>query len=204
MLEKYLKEQSEKFAWPFIRFCIFIGIKPNVLSVIGLLVVALGCYLLFIDLKTLGAIVIFLGSAIDGLDGPLARKTNTMSDKGALIDSFIDRIGELFIWSVVAIRFTTTDLELFVILSVVTASNLIPYLRARGESLGIDNKVGIAARPERVIFAVVYMLLELPFYSIYIFTFILWFTVYQRFIILYNNFKWKVYNIFLLVWAIRY
>jgi len=55
--------------------------------------------------------------------------------------------------------------------------------------LGIDNKVGIAARPERVIFAVVYMLFELPFYSIYIFTFILWFTVYQRFIILYNNFK---------------
>ena len=61
-----------------------------------------------------------------------------------MLDSFIDRIGELFIWSVVAIRFTTTDLELFVILSVVTASNLIPYLRARGETLGIDNKVGIA------------------------------------------------------------
>ena len=106
MLEKYLKEQSEKFASPFIRFFIFIGIKPNVLSIIGLLVVTLGCYLLFIDLKTLGAIVIFLCSAIDGLDGPLARKTNTMSDKGALIDSFIDRIGELFIWSVVAVSYT--------------------------------------------------------------------------------------------------
>ena len=94
MLEKYLKEHSEKFASPFIKFCILIGIKPNVLSIIGLLVVTLGCYLLFIDRKTLGAIVIFLGSAIDGLDGPLARKTNTMSDKGALIDSFIERIGE--------------------------------------------------------------------------------------------------------------
>ena len=97
MLEKYLKEQSEKFASPFIRFCIFIGIKPNVLSIIGLLVVTLGCYLLFIDLKILGAIVIFLGSAIDGLDGPLARKTNTTSDKGALIDSFIDRLSLIHI-----------------------------------------------------------------------------------------------------------
>ena len=74
MLEKYLKVQSEKFASPFIKFCIFIGIKPNVLSIIGLLVVTLGCYLLFIDIKILGAIIIFLGSAIDGLDGPLARK----------------------------------------------------------------------------------------------------------------------------------
>ena len=189
MLEKYFKSASEKFAVPFISICIRIGIKPNVLSFIGLLIVIIGCYLFLNDIKTSGAIIIFIGSAIDGLDGPLARKTNMISKKGALIDSFIDRIGELFIWSVVAIRFTSTDLELFAILSVVTASNLIPYLRARGESLGIDNKVGIAARPERVIFAVIYMLFELPFYSIYIFTFILWFTVYQRFNILYKNLK---------------
>ena len=187
MLEKYLKEHSEKFASPFIKFCIFIGIKPNVLSIIGLLVVTLGCYLLFIDLKTLGAIVIFLGSAIDGLDGPLARKTNTMSDKGALIDSFIDRIGELFIWSVVAIKFTDSDFHLFIIFLVLSGSTLVPYLRARGEALGINNKVGIAARPERVIFAVIYMLFSLPFTTVYIFTLILWTTVYQRFIILYKN-----------------
>ena len=187
MLEKYLKEHSEKFASPFIKFCIFIGIKPNVLSIIGLLVVTLGCYLLFIDLKTLGAIVIFLGSAIDGLDGPLARKTNTMSDKGELIDSFIDRIGELFIWSVVAIKFTASDIHLFFIFLVLSGSTLVPYLRARGETLGIDNKVGLAARPERVIFAVIYMLFSLPFTAVYIFTLILWTTVYQRFIILYKN-----------------
>ena len=187
MLEKYLKEHSEKFASPFIKFCILIGIKPNVLSIIGLLVVTLGCYLLFIDLKTLGAIVIFLGSAIDGLDGPLARKTNTMSDKGALIDSFIDRIGELFIWSVVAIKFTASDIHLFFIILILSGSTLVPYLRARGETLGIDNKVGLAARPERVIFAVIYMLFSLPFTAVYIFTLILWTTVYQRFIILYNN-----------------
>ena len=187
MLEKYLKEHSEKFASPFIKFFIFIGIKPNVLSIIGLLVVTLGCYLLFIDLKILGSIIIFLGSAIDGLDGPLARKTNTMSDKGALIDSFIDRIGELFIWSVVAIKFTYSDIHLFFIFLVLSGSTLVPYLRARGEALGINNKVGIAARPERVIFAVIYMLFSLPFTTVYIFTLILWTTVYQRFIILYKN-----------------
>ena len=189
MLEKYFKSASEKFAVPFIKICIKLGIKPNFLSFIGLIVVIIGCFLFLNNNMTTGALIIFIGSAIDGLDGPLARKTNMISKKGALLDSFIDRIGELFIWSVVAIRFTSTDLELFVILSVVTASNLIPYLRARGETLGIDNKVGIAARPERVIFAVIFMLFELPFYSIYIFTFILCITVYQRFNILYNNFK---------------
>ena len=189
MLEKYFKSASEKFAIPFIRICIKLGIKPNVLSFVGLIIVIVGCYLFLNNIKTTGALIIFIGSAIDGLDGPLARSTNTISKNGALLDSFIDRIGELFIWSVVAIRFTSTDFELFVILSVITGSNLIPYLRARGESLGINNKVGIAARPERVIFGVIFMLFELPFYSIYVFTFILWLTVYQRFNILYNNLK---------------
>ena len=187
MLEKYLKEQSEKFASPFIKLCIAIGLKPNVLSVIGLLIVTVGCYLLFIDIKTTGAIVIFVGSAIDGLDGPLARSTNTMSKKGALIDSFIDRIGELFIWSVVAIKYVDTDLHLFFIFLILSGSTLVPYLRARGEALGINNKVGVAARPERVIFAVIYMLFSLPFTVVYFFTAILWITVYQRFIILYKN-----------------
>ena len=110
-----------------------------------------------------------------------------MSDKGALIDSFIDRIGELFIWSVVAIKFTDSDIHLFFIFLVLSGSTLVPYLRARGEALGINNKVGIAARPERVIFAVIYMLFSLPFTAVYIFTLILWTTVYQRFIILYKN-----------------
>ena len=47
----------------------------------------------------LGIVFIFLGSAIDGLDGPYARKTNLSSNKGAVLDSF--RRGELIIWGVV-------------------------------------------------------------------------------------------------------
>ena len=70
---------------------------------------------------------------------------------------------------------------------IISGSSLVPYLRARGEALGIDNKVGIAARPERVIFAVIYMLFSLPFTVVYFFNVILWVTVYQRFIILYKN-----------------
>ena len=187
MLEKYFKNFSEKVAIPFIKICIFLKIKPNMLSVAGLIVIVIGSYYFLILNKTYGIFYIFLGSAIDGLDGPLARSNNMITKKGALLDSFIDRISELFIWSVVAIKFTTTDFELFIVLSVITFSNLIPYLRARGESLGIDNKVGIAARPERVIFAVLYMLFDLPFYYIYIFTVLLLITVYQRFNILYKN-----------------
>ena len=187
MLEKYLKEYSEKFAAPFIKVCIFFKIKPNYLSLIGLIVIFVGSYFFFTVNKLYGVIFIFLGSAIDGLDGPLARQLNIQSDKGALIDSTIDRIGELIIWSVIALNYVDNDVELFTVISIVTSSGLIPYLRAKGELLNVDNKVGITPRPERVIFAVLYMYFDFSFIYVYIFACLTWVTVLQRFYKLYKS-----------------
>ena len=187
MLEKYFKTLSEKFAIPFIKICIFLKIKPNFLSVIGLLTIIFGSYSFLTSNSLMGLILIFLGSAIDGLDGPLARTLNTESKKGALLDSTIDRIGELFIWSVISIKFVSNDIELFTTISIVTASGLIPYLRAKGESLNIDNKEGITQRPERVIFAVLYMYFEFSFIYVYIFSILTWITVLQRFLKIYKS-----------------
>ena len=189
MLEKYLKEYSEKFAIPFIRICIFLKIKPNVLSVVGLLIIILGAYCFLTINKPYGVIFIFLGSAIDGLDGPLARDLKIESKRGALLDSTIDRIGELFIWSVICIKYVESDLELFTVISIVTSSGLIPYLRAKGEILNIDNNIGITPRPERVIFAVLYMYYEFSFLFVYIFCLLTWVTVIQRFNKLYKSIK---------------
>ncbi len=187
MLEKYFKTASEKFARPFIKICTFFKIKPNVLSVIGILVVIIGSFYFLNSNRNIGIILIFLGSAVDGLDGPLARSLNMTSKKGALLDSTIDRIGELFIWAVIGVNYTTNNLELFTVFSILTSSGLIPYIRAKSEIYNIDNKVGLAARPERVLFAVFYMYFQFSFVYVYIFAVITWTTVFQRFIRLYNS-----------------
>ena len=44
MVEKYFKNFSEKVAIPFIKICIFLKIKPNMLSVAGLIVIVIGSY----------------------------------------------------------------------------------------------------------------------------------------------------------------
>ena len=186
MLEKYFKPASEQFAKPFIKLCILLKIQPNVLSVIGILVVILGSLFFLGDNKNLGIVLIFLGSAVDGLDGPLARTLNKTSNKGALLDTTIDRIGELFIWAVIGINYVSSNIELFIIFSIVTSSSLIPYLRAKSEVHGIDNKVGIAARPERVLFAVFYMYFQFSFNFVYLFALLTWTTVGQRFYKLYK------------------
>ena len=187
MLEKYFKGASEKFAKPFIKICIFLKIKPNTLSIFGILVVILGTIYFLTNNKNIGIILIFLGSAIDGLDGPLARTLNLSSKKGAFLDSTVDRIGEIFIWGVIGIKYTSNEIELFTVFAILTSSGLIPYIRAKSEIYGFDNKVGLAARPERVLFAVFFMYFEFSFNFVYLFALITWVTVMQRFTKLYKN-----------------
>ena len=187
MLEKYFKKYSESFAKPFIKFLKIFKVKPNTVSIAGVVVILFGSYFFYLANIQLGIILIFLGSAIDGLDGPYARETNLQSESGAILDSLIDRIGELIIWSVVGISYTDTDTELFTIFAIIVSSNLIPYMRAKSESYGLENKKGLAARPERVIFAVLFMFFDFHFLYVYIFAVITWITAFQRFLYLYNH-----------------
>ena len=60
-------------------------------------------------------------------------------------------------------------------------------MRAKSESYGLENKKGIAARPERVIFAVLFMFFDFHFLYVYIFAVITWITAFQRFRYLYNH-----------------
>ena len=57
------------------------------------------------------------------------------------------------------------------------------------ENYNITNKKGITARPERIIFAVLFMYFELPFIYMFIFAILTWLTVFQRFIFLYRSLK---------------
>ncbi len=107
-----------------------------------------------------GAIVVLLGSALDMIDGTLARKTDSQSNFGAFLDSVVDRIEEssvlfgLFLYTVFdscsLTSFRCDLLGVMVFLSLIV-SLLVSYMRARSESLGVDCKEGIMTRPERVI-----------------------------------------------------
>ena len=72
MLEKYFKNSSEIFAKPFIKILRYLNLKPNTVSIFGLVVIIAGSYCFYLENRNLGIVLIFLGSAIDGLDGPYA------------------------------------------------------------------------------------------------------------------------------------
>ena len=97
-----------------------------------------------------GWLYIFSG-ILDHMDGRLARATGTQSSSGAALDSVLDRCSD----GVVLMGFAWFYRDSWVLLAVLTAmlgTFLIPYIRARGEGLGVEMKVGMMQRPERILY----------------------------------------------------
>jgi archaetidylinositol phosphate synthase len=124
-----------------------------------------------------------------GLDGEVARLSNSASQKGSFIDSSLDRIEDInYFLGLALIGFQT-----FIIAIIIGVSLLIPYLRAKGESLGLKVEGrGIIERGERIIFIVIILVLSL--FSTLIASYVLYallvlsiITVIQRFYYIYVN-----------------
>jgi CDP-diacylglycerol--glycerol-3-phosphate 3-phosphatidyltransferase len=86
-------------------------------------------------------------------DGALARATGKASDFGALLDSTIDRVSEaVVLLGLLAFYLSSNDdLGSILVYVALVGSIMVSYMRARSEGLGIDCKVGVMTRPERVV-----------------------------------------------------
>jgi CDP-diacylglycerol--glycerol-3-phosphate 3-phosphatidyltransferase len=102
---------------------------------------------------TSGGALLLVSGLFDMLDGALARVENSQSDFGAFLDSLLDRYSEATILLALIYIFTIRQQTANVLLvyGVAIGSILISYARARAEALGLEAKVGIAPRPERVL-----------------------------------------------------
>jgi CDP-diacylglycerol--glycerol-3-phosphate 3-phosphatidyltransferase len=132
-----------------------LGITPNAVTVFGT-VGAVAAALWFFpkggfNLFT-GTLVIALFAFTDMLDGTMARLSGKASRFGAFLDSTLDRVADAAIFGSLAWGFIDVDrqtaLAAFVCLAV---GSFVPYARARAEGLGIDAKVGIAERADRLV-----------------------------------------------------
>jgi CDP-diacylglycerol--glycerol-3-phosphate 3-phosphatidyltransferase len=128
------------------------GVSPNAVTLVGFLLNVLTACVLASGHLSIGGVMLLLAGTFDMLDGALARITSRQSTFGAFLDSLLDRYSEAAILLALIFQFTIRHDTLTVVLVYVAAvgSILISYARARAEGLGIECKVGIAPRPERV------------------------------------------------------
>ncbi len=155
MIQNRFKAPVTALITPSCRFLLRIGITANWLTFIGAIGSSISALYFFSRGDFfLGTILVSLFALSDLFDGTMARLSEQGTTKwGALIDSTLDRVTDAAIYAGVisyAISSDNTNLALLALLALITGA-LIPYIRAKAESLGIECSVGIAERAERLI-----------------------------------------------------
>jgi CDP-diacylglycerol--glycerol-3-phosphate 3-phosphatidyltransferase len=154
MLSAHLKPSVVRFITPLCRGLLRLGITPNVMTIFGTGIVVLGSITLLAQGKLLASIIV-IGIALltDLLDGTMARISDKGPSKwGNFLDSTLDRIADSAILLALAYYlYEENDLLFELVLLTLVISSLVPYARAKAESLGIECKGGFAERPERLL-----------------------------------------------------
>ena len=142
------------------------GVHPNALSIAGLVLSIAAGFVYSTGSFFWAAWAVVLSGTCDALDGGLARETRTSSNFGAFFDSALDRYSDSFILMGLAWYFAggprfieaqgqaidavqSPWAVIFAIMAML-GSFMVSYTRARAEGLGIDCKVGLMQRPERI------------------------------------------------------
>ncbi len=152
-LAEVRKVVAHRISYPIVRLLARTGVTPNALTWFGLLL-SLGAAVL-IALKqpfAAGFVVLFAG-LFDMLDGALARFTDKSTRFGAILDSTLDRLGEVAVLLGLLIFFVRelSTPGILVVGFTLPGALMVSYLRARAEAAGLTGEVGFFTRTERVI-----------------------------------------------------
>ncbi len=131
---------------------LFVNLKigPNALSFVALISGIGAGVLFFLKHPFWAGIMIVTCGLFDILDGKVAANTNQKSLFGAIFDSALDRYSEFFIYLGLAAYFRD-HWALWLTFWTILGSSMVSYTRARAEGLGIECKIGIMQRAERML-----------------------------------------------------
>ncbi len=158
MISSIFKPAVTRVITPIAKLALRAGATPNAVTIMGACgVVASASYFYPRGDFFLGTLMICLFSLSDLFDGAMARLSDSgASTWGAFLDSTIDRIADSAILISVLIALDKRDDRLAPVVAIALVTGiLIPYIRAKAESLGINCSGGIAERTERVVIALV-------------------------------------------------
>lgn len=141
---------------PVARGLVSVGITPNMVTVAGT-IGAVAAALVLIPAGHLFAAAITIGllTAVDMVDGTMARLKGGGTVFGATLDASCDRItdGAIFaaiVWWIIGTN-PINKPQLAATLIVLVTSQVISYVKARAEAGGLDIVGGLVERPERLI-----------------------------------------------------
>jgi CDP-diacylglycerol--glycerol-3-phosphate 3-phosphatidyltransferase len=143
-----------------VRWCASLGIKPNILTTIGV-VINMACGVLFGFGEFFWAgIVLIVANLFDMLDGNVARLTGRVTKYGSFLDSTLDRLSDMVAFLGIMLFYSRnvpqhSVMNVFLAGVGMIASVLVSYTTARSEALGVKANIGFLQRPERVVLLII-------------------------------------------------
>ena len=199
ILPDWLQNGYLRIIDPVANWLVRRGVHPNTITAIGTVcTVAGGAIYASGHIRTGG---FFLGATalFDVLDGTVARRSNKSSTFGAFLDSTLDRVADGALLGGLAVFYAVNPRHSNMAMVVVCLAGLIgayltSYIRARAEALGLDAKVGMVQRPERIVllsvpqafFGLVFNGIVLGLIVVFL-TITAWITVVQRMVFVYQQ-----------------
>ena len=154
MISAHLKPQVTRLINPVVKLAVRAGITANGVTIVGA-VGTLGSAFYFYPKGELfvGTLAICFFALSDLFDGAIARVTNgTGTAWGGFLDSTIDRVTDAAILIGVLLYMIDRDQTVSILILIALVSGgLIPYIRAKAESMSIECSGGFAERTERVV-----------------------------------------------------
>lgn len=154
MLERFRQFWTNVWS-PVGNLLLRLGVSPNTVTFVGTLGVCAGALICFPQgWLFAGVLVISAFVFSDMIDGYMARTSGQMSPFGAFLDSTLDRLGDAAIFGGLAMYYVGPgDNNGWAALAIYCLSmgSVTSYARARAESLGMQAKVGIAERADRLV-----------------------------------------------------
>jgi CDP-diacylglycerol--glycerol-3-phosphate 3-phosphatidyltransferase len=132
-------------------------VHPNLLTTLGFLVTMSSAFFFHQHRVRTAGFLILLGGFFDIIDGRVARLSGMGSKFGAFYDSTLDRISEIAVFVGMLSLYNDYRLRLgdvgmiYLIMLAMAGSLMVSYTRGRAEALGLDCRVGLMPRAERVV-----------------------------------------------------
>jgi len=156
MISAIVKPAVTKVITPIASAALRVGITPNGVTWAGAIgVVASSFYIYPRGNFFWGTLIVCFFALSDLFDGTMARISHQgISKWGGFLDSTIDRVTDASVLiGVTLYLIDVSDPLVPVMLFTLVTGMLVPYIRAKAESIGIDCSGGIAERTERLVLA---------------------------------------------------
>ena len=155
-----LDTHARKYVNPIIElgaeFLLKLKLTPNNVTILALLLGVSTAIFLYFDMQIIAVTLLWVSGYLDAVDGAMARRSNSSSSFGTLLDIVSDRIVEVSIVLVLGLKFVDVRYNLIVLtVCILMSMTIFLTVGALSEKKGVKSfyyQAGVAERSEGFIF----------------------------------------------------